>query len=141
MRRRAEARRPTHEALAAIDAAAQRIASPASSGDGLDPELASWFVSYHRNHRRRLAFDLDQIDGLIAGSEGPARPLRVLELGAVPLLLTVALAEREVELQAVDVAPERFAAAIECLDATSEGAPAEKVLTTWARQNRFAGSA
>ncbi len=34
----------------------------------------------------------------------------------------------------------RVAAAIEVLDAVLAGAPAEKVLTTWARQNRYAGS-
>ncbi|MBL3571175.1 SAM-dependent methyltransferase [Rhodovulum sulfidophilum] len=34
----------------------------------------------------------------------------------------------------------RIAAAAELLDAWREGAPAEKLLTTWARQNRFAGS-
>ena len=34
----------------------------------------------------------------------------------------------------------RISAAIGCLDLILEGAPAEKVLTTWARQNRYAGS-
>lgn len=34
----------------------------------------------------------------------------------------------------------RLAAAIECLDAIAAGAPAERVLTTWARRARFAGS-
>lgn len=34
----------------------------------------------------------------------------------------------------------RIAAAIECLDAILAGGPAEKVLTTWARRHRFAGS-
>ncbi|PIE12753.1 MAG: SAM-dependent methyltransferase [Rhodobacterales bacterium] len=34
----------------------------------------------------------------------------------------------------------RFQAAIECLDAILAGAPAEKVLTGWARRSRFAGS-
>ncbi|MCE8470764.1 RsmB/NOP family class I SAM-dependent RNA methyltransferase, partial [Rhodovulum sulfidophilum] len=34
----------------------------------------------------------------------------------------------------------RIAAAAELLDAWRAGAPAEKLLTTWARQNRFAGS-
>lgn len=34
----------------------------------------------------------------------------------------------------------RIAAAIEVLDRVREGMPAEKVLTTWARGNRFAGS-
>lgn len=34
----------------------------------------------------------------------------------------------------------RVAAAIDCLDAILEGAPAEKVLTGWARRSRFAGS-
>ena len=34
----------------------------------------------------------------------------------------------------------RVAAAIDCLDRHFAGEPVEKVLTTWARQNRFAGS-
>ena len=34
----------------------------------------------------------------------------------------------------------RVAAAIECLDAILDGAPAERVLTRWARGHRFAGS-
>lgn len=34
----------------------------------------------------------------------------------------------------------RVQAAIECLDRISEGAPAEQVLTAWARASRFAGS-
>jgi 16S rRNA (cytosine967-C5)-methyltransferase len=34
----------------------------------------------------------------------------------------------------------RVSAAIECLDAIFEGAPAEKALTGWARRSRFAGS-
>ena len=34
----------------------------------------------------------------------------------------------------------RIAAAIDILDAILEGAAAEKTLTTWARQNRYAGS-
>lgn len=34
----------------------------------------------------------------------------------------------------------RYAAAIEILDRTMEGAPAERELTSWARGNRFAGS-
>lgn len=34
----------------------------------------------------------------------------------------------------------RIAAAIEILDQVIDGAPAERVLTTWARQNRYAGS-
>lgn len=34
----------------------------------------------------------------------------------------------------------RISAAIDCLDLILEGAPAERILTTWGRQNRFAGS-
>lgn len=34
----------------------------------------------------------------------------------------------------------RIAAAIDCLNPILKGEPAERVLTTWARQNRFAGS-
>ena len=110
IRRRREPRDPTGDALRQIDAAGDAVRGFCRADVG---GLTSWFDDYRSNHRRRLAFDLDAIDPLLrdAGSDGPG----LLELGAVPLLLTAALHRRGVAVQAVDVAPERFAAAIEGL--------------------------
>ena len=74
------------------------------------PDLDDWFSSYFRQHRRRLAIDLE----LVGRHAAPHS--RVLEYGAIPLLLTAALAERQYDVSAVDVKPERFAGAISALD-------------------------
>jgi SAM-dependent methyltransferase len=74
-----------------------------------DPALVEWFEQYRRGHRHRLALDLQLLD------EHVAPGARVLEVGAVPLLLTAALAAQEYQVHALDVAPQRFAGAIERL--------------------------
>lgn len=84
---------------ALIDQAAARIESE-------EPALRAWFAKYHRQHRHRLASDLQ----ILARHIEPTA--RVLEYGAVPLLLTAALASLDYEVQALDVAPERFATTI-----------------------------
>ena len=74
-----------------------------------DAELRSWFSKYYRTHRRRLAADLDIIGKHVEPGS------RVLEYGAVPLLMTAAISHRGYSVSALDVAPERFATAIESL--------------------------
>jgi len=70
------------------------------------PDLGSWFEGYCRRHRDRLAADLQLVgDSVPSGS-------RVLEYGAVPLLMTAALAAVDYDVSALDLAPERFAVAI-----------------------------
>jgi SAM-dependent methyltransferase len=70
------------------------------------PELGSWYSTYCRQHRGRLSADLHLVgDHLQPGC-------RILEYGAVPLLVTAALAEMGYSVSALDVAPERFARAI-----------------------------
>jgi SAM-dependent methyltransferase len=71
-----------------------------------DPALEEWFSRYCREHRTRLAADLLLIEKHVEPRA------RILEYGAVPLVLTGALAALEYEVRAVDVKPERFAEAI-----------------------------
>jgi SAM-dependent methyltransferase len=74
-----------------------------------DPALATWFDEYGRQHRRRLAADLRLVERHLPPGA------RLLEYGAVPLLMTAALAERGYRVSALDIAPQRFARAIERL--------------------------
>ena len=71
-----------------------------------DPVLARWFDQYFRQHQVRLAGDLEIV------SQHLEPRARILEYGAIPLLLTGALSARDYNVRAVDIQPERFAAAI-----------------------------
>jgi len=71
-----------------------------------DPALDEWFSSYFREHRQRLAADLHLIE------HNASRGARILEYGAIPPVLTAALAALDYEVTAVDIRPERFARAI-----------------------------
>ena len=102
MLRESEPRRLPAASLELIDRLAAAIRPD-------EPALAEWCREYWRRHRRRLAADLWLVERrLPAGA-------RVLEYGAVPLLMTAALAERGYRVSALDVAPRRFAAAIDRL--------------------------
>lgn len=94
-----EPRCPDPGDLEVIDRAAASVRAD-------DPGLDAWRERYAARHRERLAHDL----GLVCGRLEKAA--YVLEVGAVPLLFTVALAERGFEVEGLDVAPERFARAI-----------------------------
>ncbi len=74
-----------------------------------DATLEGWFSSYCREHRQRLAADLGLVEAHIAPGA------RILEYGAIPLLMTAALAARGYEVRALDLAPQRFAGAIQSL--------------------------
>lgn len=74
-----------------------------------NPLLDEWFSTYCRQHRVRLAADLR-----IVGAHIPP-DARVLEYGAVPLLMTAALSELDYKVSALDIAPERFARTIASL--------------------------
>lgn len=74
-----------------------------------DEELTAWYERYRAEHHERLAIDLAMVQQQV-----PA-PAAVLECGAVPLLMTAALHERGYQVRGVDLAPERFASAIEQL--------------------------
>lgn len=104
----AEPRRPPEHCLRQLDEAARELRPD-------DPSLAEWFQRYRAEHRRRLAMDLHLLERF-APAPGPGgAPLEILELGAVPLLLTAALASTRHRVQGLDVAPERFASSIEAL--------------------------
>ncbi len=74
-----------------------------------DAALGKWFAGYRQQHRTRLAADLRIIEQHVEPGA------RVLECGAVPLLMTGVLVELGYEVSAVDLAPERFMAAITSL--------------------------
>jgi SAM-dependent methyltransferase len=74
-----------------------------------DSALNAWFSKYIREHRTRLAADLWIIDRHIEPGA------RVLEYGAIPLVMTAALAALEYAVSALDIKPERFATAIASL--------------------------
>jgi SAM-dependent methyltransferase len=99
LKEEAEAWRFPEQSFALLDRVVARIQPD-------DPALEEWFLKYAREHRRRLAADLHLIDRHVE------RGARVLEYGAIPLLITAALAAQEYELDAVDLKPERFAKAI-----------------------------
>lgn len=86
--------------LKAIDRAAEILRSD-------DPTLLQWARNYASNHRHRLADDLEQL------LERAAANVKVLEIGASPPVLTVAAKRAGVDITAVDLAPERFAAVFE----------------------------
>lgn len=95
-----EAPTPPAPLLATIQASAARIVPD-------DDQLESWFRAYASNHARRIAFDLELIERHVT----PAA--RVLEFGAVPLLLTLPLHERGHDVTGVDIDPSRFASTIQ----------------------------
>lgn len=77
-----------------------------------DDELVPWFTNYGQQHHRRLAMDLHLLEESGALSPLP-RGVALLEFGAVPLLLTAAVAELGYDIHGLDVAPERFSRSIE----------------------------
>ncbi|MEM9293642.1 MAG: class I SAM-dependent methyltransferase [Acidobacteriota bacterium] len=97
--RGAEPRKLPAQNLALLDDLALRLRPE-------DPALDAWVREYHRNHRRRLAADL-WLAGRVLDDGA-----RVLEYGAVPLLMTGALAATGYRVDALDIAPQRFASSI-----------------------------
>jgi SAM-dependent methyltransferase len=105
VRRSQERLTPTSESLRLVDEIAQDITPD-------DPELKNWFQTYVSQHRLRLAYDVDIIKQRIY------RDRSLLEVGAVPLLLTGVLKKLGYDIRGVDISPERFAKAIQKLDIT-----------------------
>lgn len=92
---------PAPEDLTAIDHAIERISPPA--------EMQDWFKGYAAGHRTRLAQDLTMIGHYAPGARS------IVEIGALPLILTSALAQKGGDLTGLDIAPERFDGAIAAL--------------------------
>ena len=99
MLRESEPRRAEARHLELLDRLAAEIGPD-------DASLEAWYATYSREHRERLAADLRIVESHLE------RGARILEYGAVPPLLTAALAELGYRTSAVDLAPERFATAI-----------------------------
>lgn len=74
-----------------------------------DPNLRDWFATYRSRHRLRFAADLDLVSKRLPPNA------RILEYGAVPPIVTAALAKLRYEVSGLDIAPERFADAFELL--------------------------
>jgi SAM-dependent methyltransferase len=70
-----------------------------------DPSLAEWFKTYADGQRWRIAFDIDYVQEYFKKSD------QILEIGAVPLLLSGALRKLDFNVQALDHRPERFQSA------------------------------
>jgi SAM-dependent methyltransferase len=85
--------------LALLDEIAGRIQAE-------DRQVDDWFKRYSQQHRQRLATDLEIV------SRHVEHNARILEYGAIPLLLTAALAALDYRIKAIDIKPERFASAI-----------------------------
>lgn len=72
--------------------------------------LSDWYDNYLRNHRLRVAFDIDLV------SRYAPKGAKVLDVGCVPPLLTGALRRMGYDVCGVDISPERFQAALLLLD-------------------------
>lgn len=72
-----------------------------------DEALEKWSQAYLCDHVHRLAIDLE----LLIERCDPED--QILEIGSVPLLLTIALQRCDFRIKGVDVAPERFQKSIE----------------------------
>ncbi len=91
----AEPKTPTPGSLAAIDEAVRHIQT--------DQEpLAEWKEAYCRNHRERLARDLDLIQRCLPPKKS------IVDFGSAPHVLPLALDRLGYKVTAVDIAPERF---------------------------------
>ncbi len=82
-----------------VDACARDLA-PEPAG------LLRWHEDYLRDHRLRIAHDLDLIGRSIPKTE------RILECGSIPLLCTAALVRSGYRVTGCDLAPERYATTI-----------------------------
>lgn len=99
LRRESETRTAPERNLTLLTDLAQRI-------EPEDPSLRAWFAKYFQQHQHRLAMDLE----IVRQHVQPGA--RLLEYGAIPLLMTGALAALDYDVCAVDIQPERFASAI-----------------------------
>jgi hypothetical protein len=80
-------------------------------------EDTKWFHVYAKEQRWRIAFDLDLIRARLEKND------RILEIGSVPLLLTGASKKLGYDIQGIDIAPERYQAAIMRADQLAEFGP------------------
>ena len=99
MQSRTEPRQPTRQSVESIDRAIADIHVE-------DNVLSAWLQNYSRGHRRRLASDVDECMRLLKPDH------RILEVGSIPPILTLALQRNGFSVEGIDIAPERFEKAI-----------------------------
>ncbi len=88
-------------------------------------ELFDWFQNYANNHLNRLSFDLDYL----LGEFNHPQETSVLEIGSLPLLLTLAMQKKGFQVTGFDVNPARFSKSIEKLNLNViQGSMGEKTL-------------
>jgi len=100
IRRTAEPNREPANPLALIDECANLVRPD-------DEAMRPWAEAYAKDHRRRLARDLELVKQYV--------PLgtTIAEFGAVPLLLTLPLQRLGYDVTGIDIDPSRFGTAIE----------------------------
>ena len=64
--------------------------------------LKEWYKFYANEHKERLAFDIDYVREYISAESV------IIEFGAIPPILTIALTNLGYQVCALDIAPERF---------------------------------
>lgn len=99
MRRTTESWRPPKSA-GLVQQAVDDIVLPS------DPELARWFMQYCHAQAERIAYDLDQCRSVLDLDS------RILEIGCIPPILTLALKGEGYDVVGVDIQPERFSATL-----------------------------
>ncbi|NJN43941.1 MAG: methyltransferase domain-containing protein [Anaerolineae bacterium] len=93
---------PSKDAILQIEKASQRIRPDLE-------EMQAWYRKYVKSHTFRLAFDLEQV------REYALPNAKIIEIGAVPLLLTYALSTLDYDVTGVDIAPDRYGTVIQSL--------------------------
>jgi 2-polyprenyl-3-methyl-5-hydroxy-6-metoxy-1,4-benzoquinol methylase len=99
MRISSEAGRPDKVSLDLIEMAIRTV----------KPDLASlteWYQNYAHSHKRRLAFDFDQVKKRMPQDSS------LIEFGSIPPILTSALSRFGFKIVGIDIAPERFESCI-----------------------------
>lgn len=99
MKIRREAFYPSDSSLKLIEDCAQSLTPE-------DEALAEWHRGYVDNHKLRIASDLDIVRDSVPEN------CSILELGSVPLLLTLALSRSRYAITGCDIAPERYASTL-----------------------------
>ncbi len=69
-------------------------------------EVKKWYKNYVRHHKVRLARDLDLIKKISSNNE------KILEVGSIPPILTLALKREGYTVKGIDIDPKRFKNAI-----------------------------
>jgi len=93
--------KPTEQSLDAIAEVAEFLRPD-------QEDLCSWHDSYVSHHSQRIALDLDIVKTYVTSSNAS-----VLAFGSLPLLFTAGMANSGLEVTGCDIAPERYASAIE----------------------------